>query len=155
MASVLAPHTQQLQKMLNKASPKILPKPSVHWPHWRKQLHCQRRDKGIDSMFIAPPTEPEKDCPENNRVLKKQATDETTLPMECDVLSCSGIGTWPSAVSGRQHSRKPRSGRRAKAKLHTENFERCGCMAIAERKFELGAASKGSWNSIGCDHRNT
>lgn len=149
MACLLEPYTKQLQKMLNQAAPDILPKaPTVQWPDWHKRGHVQqnRMDAAAEVAAHSVPLPAEVGIPQATRMLKKQETEETALPARSDADSCSDTATWDSAPAARQHSRKPRRGRRAKARLHAQSFEQSSRAAFMEQQGEVGGASASSWN---------
>ena len=148
MAAILAPYTSQLQMMLIQAAPSILPKPAANWPDGRKKTQDQVQHSSMDATCTVAaqglPDQPKHSTGDANHLLKAQDSDETTMPMQRDVQSCSDTETWGSASPHRRHSRKPRCGRRAKAGLHAKNFEHCSRAASMENNVGVGSAS--SWN---------
>lgn len=148
MAFIVAPYTAQLQKVLVQEAPNILPKPAAHWPDWRKKSDV--REDGVRAARPFPAEDPTSHAEEGGslavRVLRKQGTDDTTLPMQSDAQSCSDTETWTSSPSSRRHSRKPRRGRRAKARLHAQHFEDCSRTSYMQQAGEAAGGFPSGWN---------
>ena len=125
-----------------------LPNPSAHWPPWqsskKKQLpatsgadHVAGVVPEIVALSVSKP-----------RVLAQHSTEETAVPTEDGPHSCSDTASWQGSFEEDRrirHSKKPRSGRRAKSRLHNESFVDCVRSARAECNFEQAASSGANW----------
>ena len=128
VAAALRPHTQQLQKALMEVGGHTLPSPSAHWPPWQSSKKKQLPAKsgadhiaGVVPEIVAPSVS-------KPRVLAQHSTEETAVPTEDGPHSCSDTASWQGSFEEerrKRHSRKPRSGRRAKSRLHNGSFEDC------------------------------
>ena len=150
VAAEILPTPRELHRHIARLAPETLGRgSSAKWPPWRKPgQHAQspqfldeegaehRRDGtcNYEENFVAP----------TSRFLKQQDTDETRLPAEGpDLDSISMTESWldgsvrlgSGAQHVRQHSRRPRYGRRAKARRNQEEYERSSARDARESAF--------------------
>ena len=147
-AIALAPHKRQLHQALVEVSPHMLLKPSANWPPWKSRSGESSRATD-DATSAGSRASMQVAIVDHCRMLKECFAEETVLPQDGDLRSCSDTESWPSCddVSRKRHSRKPRCGRRAKARQRQDDMEMAMRSAEAESSFEHIAGGSGGWGA--------
>ena len=136
-ASTLLPAIRSVQTGIDECAPQVARGGHAMWPPWRgkkrsrQQQQQQPQQLSTDSTTVLFPNGSlgQLGMVWSSRALKQHNTDETGVPQEEDDEVISLTETWDDSVVSvdacsktRKHSRKPRVGRRAKARTHLERF---------------------------------